>query len=131
MSDIPRELNWVKERFECSIAIVFQQLKLAIEEDCRTYNVLNQLPPAISYRTVVNPEGNVLMVCHSMDTRRVIKVSVGNSSIQIDNEVTHEKFTVTLTLNDEGRCKCKIGTEELEQWQVRRRILEGLFWGPL
>ncbi len=39
------------------------------------------------------------------------------------------EFSVTLTLNNEGRCKLRVdGAEELEQWQVRRIALEKLFF---
>ncbi len=42
-----------------------------------------------------------------------------------------KQFSITLTLNNKGQCRLRIdGGEELEQWQVRRIMLEELFFGP-
>ena len=61
--------------------------------------------------------------------RRVI-ITVSEDSIDIDDEINRVEWSVTVGLNDEGRCilKLKDGTE-LEQWQFRKKALESLFFG--
>jgi len=34
----------------------------------------------------------------------------------------------TLTLNDSGECRVKIGGQEYELWQMRKKALENLFF---
>jgi len=38
-------------------------------------------------------------------------------------------FRAYLTLNDAGQCRFRVGTDELDKWQLLRRALEPLFFG--
>jgi hypothetical protein len=40
-------------------------------------------------------------------------------------------FTATITFTNQGRCKIKVGDQELEQWQVLKMALEDLFFSPV
>jgi len=41
-----------------------------------------------------------------------------------------DEFIATVTLTDLGQCKFKVTADELDAWQVLRRGLEGLLFGP-
>ena len=50
-------------------------------------------------------------------------------TVSYRHQYEHELlFSAEITLTDEGRCKFKVGDKELEQWQLRRKALEKLFF---
>lgn len=133
MNDVPQELNWVRLRAECSINMIFEQLIVGVEEDCKVFNEVYQSNALTAYRVYVNSGRDVFGISCELDSRRVVKFYRGRDRIEAKNELTQESFTFTLTLDDEGRCKLKLTAsgEELEQWQIRRRALEGVLFSHL
>jgi hypothetical protein len=132
MSTAPHDFkfNWVKARSDCSLVHVFKQLKLDVEEDCKTFNAIYQLNLSSSFRVISSDSGDIFGVCSGEHGRREVRFFLEKHRIAVRNERTQKEFAITLTLNDEGLCKLKIGEEEpeLEQWQVRRRALEALLF---
>jgi hypothetical protein len=130
MNTIPRELDWVKARSECSIARVFSELYLGAKNDVEAINLTPIATDNIGspFDVHANPSGNSFVVFRTENIHRTVKFRLGPDRIEIINQAG--QFTITLTLNNEGRCKLKVnGGEELEQWQARRMMLEGLFFG--
>jgi hypothetical protein len=72
--------------------------------------------------------------------RRGTFKSAGVRFYRIDEQIAVEgsgdpvselKFEGTLTLTNEGKCKLRVGDQELDEWQVLRKALEKLFFaGP-
>lgn len=62
--------------------------------------------------------------------RRAADVDLNENTIQISLHMgdTVSDFSATVTLNDSGRCKFRVGADELDQWQVLKRALEPLFF---
>jgi hypothetical protein len=131
MTAIPQELDWVKVRSACSVAQVFSELYLGAESDVKAMNLTPSATPehlGSPFAVHSNSTGNVFVVFQTGNTNRTVKFTLGPDRIAVTNQ--NGQFTVTLTLNNEGRCKLRMnGGEELEQWQVRRMMLEGLFFG--
>jgi hypothetical protein len=50
--------------------------------------------------------------------------------IQVSDDKDQLLYSASLTLNDEGKCRLRVGDKELTQWQFRRMALEKLFFGP-
>jgi hypothetical protein len=133
MSTVPQDFNWVKARAKCTIASIFSALHRGAEEDVAEANVIKMeqfsgyAAPPLAVATnnrgnhfVVHEEGNIETAVKFTLTRDHIMIAVGGT-----------QYTVTVTLSDEGRCKLRVNVEEqtYEQWQVRKRVLEELFFG--
>jgi hypothetical protein len=125
--DIPLELNWVKARAECSLVRVFKALELAVKEDVDAINSLLKPGSGMSF-AVANYGKRFSAVCEvNHYPSNSVDFILEEDGIQI-GESGNIKFRATLTLTNSGRCKLKVNGEELEQWQVRRKALEDLFF---
>ena len=128
MEAIPSELNWVPIRHKCTIVQMFRELHVGVEKDVDEANKIRELADDIAFR-VISKSSDTFVVVQSSGAR--VKFSLRDDTIEIADEVCNQKHVVRHTLTDECRCKFVIGQEELEQWQVRRRALEGLLFGPV
>ena len=122
MSEIPRDLDWVKEKAACSLAKVFKEIQAGVEQDIKNMNASLQ-----GKDFGISPESTGFVV-HHLNLSKSVLFYPESDHIRIMNQVTNEDYRVTLTLNVEGRCKLLIAGDELEQWQVRRKALEALFF---
>jgi len=131
MSNIPRELDWVGVRAACSVQKIFKELTAGVEDDVKAINAVPlPWPNQNSIQCSPNRDGTLFVVGRGNAIKGLVKFHLGTDRIEIVDEASDQTLVVTLTVNDEGRCKLKVGTEELEQWQVRRRALERLFFHP-
>lgn len=134
MSTIPRNLNWVKALSECSVASVFSALHRGAEEDVADANEMRaaQFPgyPVQKFAVTANSAGNVFSVFEEGNAATAIRFHRESERVLI--RASEREYAVTLTLNDAGECKLRIdgGGEQLEPWQVRRRVLEALLFAP-
>lgn len=139
MDDIPQELDWVKVRAACSLVKVFKELHTGAIQDVEQMNLehkSNALKP--SFGTTDGSAGTVFMVFQegtphpgfSEAQSRTGRFSLRDDRIEIRGVSCSVEMTITLTINDKGRCKLRVGGQDLEQWQVRKMALEDLFFGP-
>ena len=129
MNGIPRELDWVKELAACSIVKVFNELRMGVEEDVKAANLVRRRSPRTEFRLIPNNANDAFTVLHDGGPGPQVNFYLESNQIKIDDLASNQTFLVTLTLNNEGRCKLRINGEEFEQWQVRRMALERLFFG--
>ena len=134
MNNIPQDLNWVKVRAACSVATVFSELFHGIQQDVQEANQLEQetfpgYPKVEKFFVKPNELGNFFVVWENGNPLTEVKFRRDKDRIVVSGY----KFgtDITLTLDDMGRCKLRVNTEDeaLEQWQVRKRLLEALFFG--
>jgi len=131
----PTELNWVNARARCNLYEMFKALELGVRTDVEAAQALVSKHAHTVFSVAMS--GNkrfsvsriddplVSIVTGSVDfVREHDRIAV---SMTKENE-TKPLFEASLTLNNEGECKLKVGGVELEQWQVRRKALEGLFF---
>jgi hypothetical protein len=125
--EIPAELSWVTALAKCSLLQVFTTLRLGVESDVEEINALIQ--PGIQMKFYVANHGKRFAVICEVNGAPSHEVEFGlrdNDIVIVENHTV--KYEVGLTLNNAGVCKLQIDGEELEQWQVRRKALEGLFF---
>ena len=129
MTDIPKELDWVRVRSGCSLALVFDALREQVQKDVEIRNeLMGRHQPRCSVQSW-NQDFAVLYG-DGGGTRSVV-FFLGKNSIQIKGGSMTLLFEATLTLNDAGECKLMVDGKELELWQVRKRALENLFFGDV
>jgi hypothetical protein len=131
MSTIPRQLDWVTRRADCTVAKVFNELCDAIRDDVIAVNSTKGLHEN-PFRAELHSTGTMIHIGQANNIpRKVVAIGVTQDQIVADQEWNGgETWKVTVGLNDEGRCTLRLedGTE-LEQWQFRKRALEPLFFG--
>jgi hypothetical protein len=129
MAIVPRELDWVRARTDCSLLKVFNEFRLGVEEDVKAAN-LRPRPselPSVSFAVRANTFGDYFIVFQQENAGARVEFNCEANRITVKTQ--DREFSVTLALNNEGRCKLRVGDgEELEQWQVRRIALEKLFF---
>ncbi len=93
------------------------------------------MPPAeespIRKRTFgadTNSSGKYFGAFEEGDVNSLVEFSLCGDHIRIKTSKNATPIEVRLALDNEGRCKLQMdGGEYLEQWQVRKIALEGLF----
>jgi hypothetical protein len=133
MNTIPQELNWVERRGACTASKVFEQLIKGIENDVATINKMRGLNEQ-RFTAELLSDGSTLVVGQiNIEQRRRVKVGISQSKIvALEEGISRKTVTASIGLNNEGRCILKLEDEaktELEQWQFRKIVLEGLLFG--
>lgn len=117
----PPDLDWVTVRGKCSADSVFEQLRLMAKQNVDTRNA--QAVDSAGFREV-NHDFAVWSKQRktSEGARLGADFSLRGQTIHV--QTSREEFDVTLTLDDDGACKCRVGDRTLDPWQVLRMALE-------
>jgi hypothetical protein len=128
MNTVPQELNWVEIRATCSAPQVFKELQTGIEGDVIAANKADTMPGP--FVTTLTRGGHAIIVSVENEVGPRIVFYCTNGLIVATDEKRNLKVVVAPALNDAGRRVLKLedGTE-LEQWQFRKKTLEGFFFG--
>lgn len=127
MNQVDPEFNWVDALGKCSSAEVFRTLRRLAKRDVETRNA--QLGrDAFGFRDDYEHDPNLFSVWSkdTSHTRRAVDFHLNGPDITITGGKM--KLTILLTLDNNGACKCRIGSEELDPWQVLKRALEPLLF---
>lgn len=129
----PADFDWVTARHECSLRSIFESLRLGIREDIEIRN--STLPD--------DPDTQELRITERVATIRIYWHDVFNPApnpAYVEFKLEPHNISVTnqegllleasLCLNDDGDCKLRVGGKEFDLWQVRRKALESLLFGP-
>jgi hypothetical protein len=123
-------VDWVTKRSQCSPVQVFETLRAQIEKDVEIRNGLRPTPCGYKF-LFIGSQVTFTVIRDGNQTPRSVKFDLTiEDVISARDEQTQHKTEATLTLNDEGECRLKVGIEQLECWQFRRRMLEDLFFRP-
>ena len=124
------DFDWVTARSQCSVAKMFEELRLGVESDVVTRNALRHVEDRVHF--IFTKSGGKFSVARDAaaeDNPVSVDFYLSNGAIRIEGTTAH--FAIIATLNNEGECKpmiAELDGAELELWQVRRKALEGLFW---
>jgi len=123
----PPKFDWVTERSACSLPKIFKDLRLQVEEDVKIRNALR--PNNSPYEFSVTENGaDFTALLKAQGLQRSVIFSLAENTILVRDDKGDQMFEVTLTFNDEGKCKLHVDKEERELWQVRRMALEELLF---
>jgi hypothetical protein len=119
--------DWVKARAACSRQVVFKELELGARNDVAS--IREERPDSAGeFEFLVTDGGFSVMRQGKMRAESIDFTLEGESISARDPRPGGTSITATLTLNDKGDCCLKVGNQELEQWQFRRKALETLFF---
>lgn len=133
MGTIPQELDWVKAISRCSVLEIFNAFHSKAKDDAEEANVVRKArfpgyPNLSVFAVTPNEHRNYFAVHEQGNTLTIVTFALRADHIIISAH--GDQYIVRPTLNSEGRCKLRINgeMEELEEWQVRRKVLERLFF---
>ena len=124
------EFSWVRKRSECSLWPVFKKLEMDMRQDANDFMALNS-DENDRVAVTASDNGNLFGVYCGRDSDRAAQFSFHRDHIEISRG--KETFTVTLTLDDDCKCKLLVYQDNkdarvLDHWQLRKMILESLFF---
>jgi len=132
-SEIPRDLNWVKTRAECTLSRIFKQLhdEIVVDIAMRSDN-LSESHKAAKISFELKEEGNESFAVYRNGTGMTtgITFSIAGTNITVMNGRGDIFLQATVGLNNDGRCMLRRGDVDLETWQFRKEALEDLFFWP-
>lgn len=124
------KFDWVTERSSCSLPNVFKTLRLQVEEDVKARNALR--PPNSPYEfSVAENNSGFTVLLKANDVHRSVVFSLAEHAILVRDGIGSPMFDVTLTFDDEGKCRLNVDAEQRDFWQVRRMALEELLFRAL
>ena len=119
------EWSWVKAVSSCSVAQKFSELKLDLERDVEDRNDLVR-PGEPTFTIASNGSKVGVSKAYGKTLSTVIFSMIDKGiSVRDDDGLIFEDM---LTINDQRECRFKIGEQELEPWQMRKRALWKLFF---
>ena len=133
MNLIDPEFDWVTARHQCSLRFEFEKLKRDLERSTKTRQ---ELAPANRPADVGYTEDGDLCTLlrgplpHAIGKTFEVTFAFKGDHILVKSNFGKEPSKLTITLNDDGKCRFRInGNGEYQRWQVIRRFLEALFFG--
>lgn len=135
MEKKPDDWDWVTARAKCSAVVVYEMLLGMATANVATRNAQSEMEQKHErFRLQDSPavSRGFMVVDTFGPTRRIVAVEVinENGAIRIRHAGRTEDTIYRLSLDDHGDCRLTAGEEHLQPWQVLRRSLEYLFFGP-
>jgi len=136
---IPKELDWVTERANCTAYTVFKKLQLEVEKDVKARQsriVAHEGARQIAFRFDVSAELSFAVLREGNGVSSAVFFRLDDETIIVRDGINHTVMSAGLMLNDAGECVLRVSEPatdptkevELRSWQFRRRALERLFF---
>lgn len=125
------EFDWVTARSNCSVVMIFERLKSAVQDDVNKRQQLRRKSEfGYQYGFSVDIDQTRISVILKEPTApaEAVVFYLKEDSIDVVNGSGKHKFKATPTINDEGECRLKVSGQERELWQFRKMALEELFF---
>ena len=136
MTKEDQNFNWVKALQDCSFEIKFTVLRCSVEKtvQVRRQGLKTDDRALLEFQTI--NDRKFIVIRHGFGSGRVsFQLEANRTAVVTQSTLAGEeldKFTLTLTLNDDGECRFKIdGKGEYLPWQVERRALEDALFDGL
>jgi hypothetical protein len=122
------DFNWVAALASCTMATVFEKLKLDIEADVKSRNALIPKDAPFKFSFAPSGDGFLVSVVGWNVNPCTIKFILTETAILVRNAKDDVILEATVTLNDVGNCCLKVNGQEREFWHFRKQALEELFF---
>jgi hypothetical protein len=122
------EFDWVKARSACSLAGIYEKLKMDLQEDVKTRQSLRGENDTYYGVKIVAKDKRTAVVVEGNGIYDSVLFILTDDGIDIADKDGKVRFKATPTLSDDGECRLKVGDQERELWHVRKMALEELFF---
>lgn len=121
------KFDWVKERSSCTLPKVFKELRLQVEQDVNARNSMR--PSHAPYEFSIKEDvGEFTVSLEAAGVQDSVVFRLSEHAISVSDGEGQNIFSITLTFDDEGKCRLNVNDQPREFWQVRRMALEGLLF---
>jgi hypothetical protein len=125
---VPDDFDWVEARHQCSpfaqFAALMDGAKLAVEKRREQLGV----GPRFGFNDM-SQQGLSKFLVYNEETQTNVVFTLEGRTIKFHRHGEQLDHVLSLTLNDEGRCRFLLDGAELAPWQVLRRALEPVLFG--
>jgi hypothetical protein len=130
--------DWVRNRHKWSPLKIFTELHKGVEGDVASINELLKENEDVSFR-VVSGKSNAFSVCRhgphipagtsdaTVPEVKCVEFMLTDSGVVIDTP-DGNSHNVVPSITDDGEFKMRLGGDDLDCWQLRKRILDDLFF---
>jgi hypothetical protein len=120
-------LGWVRARAECLPRNAYARLMQGMREDVE---IRNELQPDGDERVfkLVEHDDSFSVFPAGRAGINVVRIDLRPTHIRISNDNGAIDLLVTPRLSVDGACIFEVDGAELEEWQLRRKALESLFF---
>jgi hypothetical protein len=118
--------DWVTQRSECSLPKVYQKLKMEVEGNVTTRNVLRSHGEHYTF-TFVSGNGRFSVITEASKVHKAVDFILSEKCIEVSSEGS-VMFQATVGINDDGECVLFVNREERKRWQVIKLALDQLFF---
>jgi hypothetical protein len=133
MNQVPKTLDWVTARAECSVERLFRLLTETLDTDVKT---MQARAPSGTRFTLNALGGNKVVVAKVrgfgggfMDGDNVVFETTPLGIVARTGRADTQLFLAKPSLGLDGECHLEIDGQPHELWQVSRKALEALFFG--
>lgn len=121
------QIDWVTERYLCSLPMVFNTLREQVENDVKTRN--DRRPESAPYEFSVEEDvGEFTVVRKLAGARKSVTFKLEEHAVVILDHERVQLFEVAVRFTEDGKCQLKAKDEKCEFWQIRRMALEPLMF---
>ena len=120
-------MGWVRARDECSAKNSYARLMQSMREDVENRNALHPDGDDRSFKIAEHDDSFSVFPAGSAGINAV-RVDLRTTHIAISNDNGSIDLLVTPRLNAAGACIFEVDGTELEEWQLRRKVTESLFF---
>jgi len=124
------KFDWITARSSCSLPKVFHTLRLQVEQDVKTRNGLRPNLSAYEF-SLTEDTGAFTVRLEAQGVQRSVVFTLAEHAISVRDGIGTQMFEVTVSFDDNGKCKMNVNGEERDFWQVRRMALEDLMFRGL
>lgn len=106
---IPKELDWVTERANCTAYLVFKRLQVEVEDDVRLRQskiATNMLQ--LTFRFDVVNETTFSVVREGIGIVDMVQFRLDHERIVVRDDKNRDVMSAGLTLNDAGECVLRL-----------------------
>jgi hypothetical protein len=126
-------INWVQQWHQCcSVEVVATRLLTDVGKDIKAWRALRAGRGEQGIVEITGGAADFSVIVDRAKSQRGVRFRIDGKKIVVSDWATGGALMeATPVLADDGECRLKVETQELEHWQFRRRALEKLFFGEL
>ena len=123
-------LNWVKQRFYCSIGDVFEQLRTQVRSDVEERERLRPKQDDHYAFKFSATDRSFTAMLDGHKIHKTVEFPLEQRAISVSSD-GNLILSAKTTLSNDGRCVLLIKNVEYENWQVRKMALDDLFFSEM
>jgi len=120
--------DWVSARHNCSAGIIFRLLKDHVEEDTKKRQELRPRGDTTMFRFESDTAASFFVFKQRESGVTAVKFTLQHDRIIAFDDNQRELVSASVGLDGAAGCKLFVAGQFVEEWEFRKRALDGLFF---